>query len=42
MRGEMGGQGALSRTTFTRRENNDVHTLRLQIDPQITKNESAR
>jgi hypothetical protein len=31
VRSEMGGQGALPRTTFTRRENNDVHTLRLQL-----------
>jgi hypothetical protein len=37
MRSEMGSQGTLSRAAFTRRKNNDVHTLRLQIDPRNRK-----
>jgi hypothetical protein len=37
----MGGQGAFSRTTFTRCENNDVHTFASRLTPGC-ENESAR
>jgi hypothetical protein len=41
MRGEMSGQGTFSRASFTRRENNNVHTLASRLTPE-GENESAR
>src|SRR4051812_36922201 len=41
MRREMGSQGALSRATFTRCENNDVHTSASRLTPGGKMNQRA-
>src|ERR1700674_22784 len=41
MRSEMGSQGTFSRATFTRCENNDVHTLASRLTPEAKMNQRA-